>query len=383
MKVLFIAGLFYPSSLGGPAKTIYWLGSALAKTGIDVDIITTNLSIAKDAISVFGQWISMNGMRVYYTDTSKLQNKISKKWSNPVRTIIKQSMSSNNYDVVINSSMFYLPTFTAAKYAKRIIWSPRGELLPSAIQNNIRKKLYICLLKALFKNKTVFHATSTVEENVIKQFFGKDAKTCIIPNLMNVPRQLDRNPKSKYLLYVGRLSPIKALDNLVEGLAKSSIFMNSEYVMVFIGSKEEKYLSFYDEWIKQIDDLGLKNKIVFAGIIDGEEKYKMYANAYFSFLVSHSENFGNVVIEALSQGTPVIASRGTPWQKLEDNKSGLWIENDPLSIAAAVDKVLTMSKEEYKDFRKNARIFSEQFDVDRNIGIWTSVLESFVYNGKS
>ena len=70
--------------------------------------------------------------------------------------------------------------------------------------------------------------------------------------------------------------------------------------------------------------------------MEGEEKYKLYANAYFSILVSHSENFGNVVIEALSQGTPVIASKGTPWEQLAE-KAGFWIDNDENSIACCID----------------------------------------------
>lgn len=39
-------------------------------------------------------------------------------------------------------------------------------------------------------------------------------------------------------------------------------------------------------------------------------------------LVSESENFGNVIIEALSQGTPVIASCGTPWAEIEKKNAG-------------------------------------------------------------
>ena len=39
------------------------------------------------------------------------------------------------------------------------------------------------------------------------------------------------------------------------------------------------------------------------------------------------KNFGNVVLEALAEGTPVVTSKGTPWQDLENEKAGFWVEN--------------------------------------------------------
>ena len=51
--------------------------------------------------------------------------------------------------------------------------------------------------------------------------------------------------------------------------------------------------------------------------MDGEEKNKVIASNMALVLPSKSENFGNVVLEALAQGTPVIASKNTPWQILD------------------------------------------------------------------
>jgi glycosyltransferase involved in cell wall biosynthesis len=51
---------------------------------------------------------------------------------------------------------------------------------------------------------------------------------------------------------------------------------------------------------------------------------------------SHSENFCMVVAEALAHRVPVIASTGTPWQGLEEHGCGLWVDNTPASLAAAV-----------------------------------------------
>jgi glycosyltransferase involved in cell wall biosynthesis len=46
-----------------------------------------------------------------------------------------------------------------------------------------------------------------------------------------------------------------------------------------------------------------------------------------------------VVAEALAHGVPVIASRGTPWKELVERQCGLWVENDPSSLAKAITEM--------------------------------------------
>lgn len=87
-----------------------------------------------------------------------------------------------------------------------------------------------------------------------------------------------------------------------------------------------------------------------------------------------SENFGNVVIEALSQGTPVVASHGTPWSGLVDNQAGYWIENTPEEIARSIDFVLSMNDEDYSALRIKAHIYAQSFDVYENVNSWIKVL---------
>ena len=54
---------------------------------------------------------------------------------------------------------------------------------------------------------------------------------------------------------------------------------------------------------------------------------------------SFTENFAIVVAEALAHAVPVIAGRGTPWQGVEQHDCGLWIDNSPESIAAAITRL--------------------------------------------
>ena len=368
MKLLISTGLFYPSKLGGPANTFYWLVKGLDSKGIEVSVVSMYKHIDDDRI-IPDKWTIIDNVKALYCSAkTKLAHKV----------ILQSIKQIKKNDVILLSSFHFVPCFFIALYAlfckKKIIWSPRGELFDSAIRNSKFKKLYIRLIKLFFAKSVIFHATSNKEKEILQYHLGKNIQTIIIPNYMELPEKEERNPDENYLLYVGRIAPIKALDNLIKGLMESDSFINSDYKLFLAGYAVGEY---YESLLEIISENGLQEKIIFLGNIEGKEKNKLYANAYFTFLVSHSENFGNVVIESLAQGTPVAASQGTPWQILTETNSGYWIKNDTQSIANCVNEILQLDQETYKTMRKNAYICSqEQFDVYKNIDKWIEVLKS-------
>jgi len=370
MRILFPCGLFYPSKLGGPANTIYWLAKALVKDGYEVSVVTSNNYI-DDCQVERDRWTVIDKIRVIYcTAHRKLPLRI-------VRHSLKEIQSC---DVVIFSSICYLPNFPIAIKAKlkrkKIIWSPRGELFEKTLQGNKSKLLYFKILKRILGKQVLFHATSNEERLSIQAVFGQNSEVTVIPNNMELPQMEERKDFTpQYLLYLGRIAPIKALDNLIEGLAMSERFMNSDFVFKFVGDVENQFKWYYKELQDLISRNKLEDKIVFVGHESGREKYKTCANAYFLFLVSNSENFGNVVIESLSQGTPVVASRGTPWQVLEKSNAGYWIQNSSKEIANCVNKVLSLSEYEYKMKREGAQALAKQYDVYENIKQWRQIID--------
>lgn len=368
MRLLIPTGLFYPSKLGGPANTLYWLAKGLVKQNIDVSVVTSDNFINEGLIKS-NSWIILDNIKVRYcTAKSKL----------PFRIIFYSWMELFKSDIVLFSSLCYLPNLFILLLAlvtrKKIIWSPRGELFDSALRGNKGKLFYFRILKLLLNKKHVFHATSDDEKKVIQKYFGQNRRIEIVPNYMELPQKMNRDKSSdKYLLYLGRIAPIKALDNLLLGLSLSSKFINSDFKILLAGIKQGDY---YKSLEKILDDnLCIKNKVEFIGSIEGEEKFQLYANAYYTLLVSHSENFGNVIIESLSQGTPVIASKGTPWQILEETNSGYWINNNPETIGKYIDKILLLDKDKYSKIRDNAYSLAHKFDIYSNIDNWIRILE--------
>jgi glycosyltransferase involved in cell wall biosynthesis len=188
-----------------------------------------------------------------------------------------------------------------------------------------------------------------------------------------VPPLADRE-SSKYLLFIGRVKPIKAVDRLIEALALSNQFERSEFVLKIAGRGTPQYI---DE-LKQIAArLGIAGRIQFIGQVEDEAKNKLFADAYWTFLPSHTENFGHVVLESLAQNTPVLATTGTPWATLEKEKVGFWVDNSPESLARTIDKIIKMSVEEYGGYRERGRAFViNEFDIETNVHRWEEFYDS-------
>ena len=364
-SLLFVAGYYYPSQMGGPCNSFYWLARALGKAKIDITVMAMSTGIMDNTI-IFDQWIETEYGRVIYIKTNYSNYSI-KYISACIRKVKSAQLLHLN-------SMFSLASFlvglTAIIYNKPIVWSPRGEFSPKALEYKKYFKRIMLGFVLGFRSRILFHTTSDVESNDTKVLFGKDAKLLQLPNYMELPL-IEAYDKEDYFLCLGRIHPIKALENLVNACHFSRLFKDSKYQLLIVGDSNNEY----GLKLKHlVTEKMLSNKIVFVPhVSDIKIKNKLFAKAVFSFLPSHSENFGNVVVESLGNGTPVVASFGTPWQILEETKTGFWVSNEPIELAKIIDKIILMPISDLKYYSTNARsIACAEFDIDTNIDQWVN-----------
>ncbi|MBL0174109.1 MAG: glycosyltransferase [Ignavibacteria bacterium] len=137
------------------------------------------------------------------------------------------------------------------------------------------------------------------------------------------------------MLYLGRLRPIKAVENLLSAMT----FVGGDITLDVCGDGDDTYQAQLDA---QIVRDGLRDRVHLCGHIDGPEKDRMLQAADLLVLPSHSENFGMAAAESLARGIPVLAGTGTPWQDLDARGCGLCVPNDPASLAAALRRMQGM-----------------------------------------
>ena len=95
------------------------------------------------------------------------------------------------------------------------------------------------------------------------------------------------------------------------------------------------------------ESLGVE-RVSFPGPVYGAQKAEAFRRAQAFVLPSHSENFGNVVAEALSHGVPVVVSRGAPWAEVERRRCGWWVEQGEGPLADCLREVLALPVEELR-----------------------------------
>lgn len=363
-------GAFYPSQIGGPCNTIYWHTSALHNQGFDPTVITTSRGINEGEV-LLNEMHELKCGTVYYGANAEFTRK-------EVTQLITEIKAADIihlnglFSKISMFTFFYTMLFFSNK---KIIWSVRGELNTSALAISSWKKKILLFFYQLSSRKVLFHATSGVETNEISTNFP-DAEVVTLPNFIEPHAKLDI-PYKKSFLFVGRIHPIKSLHKLIDGFAQSRFFRVSEFSLVLVGKHEDRHQYYDAELKKKINELNLEHKIIWKGHLTGLEKEKAYASAYALCLLSETENFGNVVVEALNQGTPVIASTGTPWAILEEYACGWHIDNNPSTIASTIDFIIKMDQNKYEAMRKNAQtLIKEEFDVNHQITKWTKTYEN-------
>lgn len=372
MKIFFPIGAFYPSQIGGPCNTVYWHTCELAKQDIAAQVVTTTIGIKEGQVKSDTAYSEKCGT-VYY----------GKGGSGNPRTILEALKSVKKNDLIHLNSLFNLLSIIVFFYArtfdrkKQIIWSVRGELNREAlIYSRRKKKLLLFFYKKMYKN-VVFHCTSEQEVVDTKVMF-QNAKIIQIPNLIKPAERFSEVVNEKQLLYVGRIHPIKALHKIIEGLALSPTFVTTNAKLVIVGKYEERHKSYYESLLKLVQEKKLEDKVEFKGHLVGKEKERIYAKSYFTLLMSETENFGNVVVESLNQGTPVMASLGTPWGILENYNCGYHIANDPRVIGQHIDRLLQLDSETYAELRKNAvKLIENEFDIKTQIHRWINEYKKY------
>src|SRR5207249_3463892 len=108
-----------------------------------------------------------------------------------------------------------------------------------------------------------------------------------------------------------------------------------------------------------IQELGLQENAFLVGHLEGKDRSLFLANADLFILCSHSENFGNVIVEAMAAGVPVVASTGTPWRSVEERGAGRWVAPEPAALCAAI---LDLLARDAADLGARARAHAADFD---------------------
>lgn len=339
LRILHVVPAYYPAvRYGGPIRSVHGLAAALAQRGHEVHVATTTVDGPDNLNVPLEQAVDMDGVAVHYFRVPFMRRLC---WSPSMGRWLENSVGW--FDVVHLHSVFLWPTLAAARAAQAAevpyLVAPRGMLIGDVIRRKSRwvKTAWINLFeRATLEASAGLHVTAGLEAEHVKALGLPSPAVFCIPNGVDSARgavPLSSGPFADiprpYALFLSRISWKKGIDRLITAWQ-----WVPNLHLVIAGNDDEHYQPQLEALARS---LHIADRVHFVGPASDEHKWALYKNAELFVLPSYSENFGNVVAEAMSMACPVIVSDQTGIADLVSKAgAGIVTSGDPRELAAHV-----------------------------------------------
>lgn len=180
-------------------------------------------------------------------------------------------------------------------------------------------------------------------EGDARQWQNVCPRVCVIPNpVTSYPTSVAHVAKDTgHIIAVGRLSPQKRFDRLVDAFALIA-HRHLNWQVDIYGSGQENVLRAFEQYI---DSRNLSERISLHHPVDNI--YQKYCQSEFLVVSSDFEGFGLVIVEAMACGIPIVSTDCPfgPSEIIEDGKTGLLAKMDAMDLAAKMEWMITHDKE--------------------------------------
>jgi glycosyltransferase involved in cell wall biosynthesis len=283
--------------------------------GHEVVVFTTNAGLEQDAAIPTDRPVVRNGVTVHYFPSRfNFMGLQSSELEAAVRA------RAGEFDVIHVTGVWQPTSVAACRAAEAAgvpyVVSPRGALSPYSFGQKAWKKwVYWWLFERRNCNRaSIIHYTASLEMRE-GQRLGLRAHPVIVPNAIDLSawsrdeaagrawrERIGVREGEAVLLYAGRLHHKKGLDLLPSALAGMAAL---RWCFVTVGDDEDSSGAALQN---ELGNRGLADRCVFLPATDSSGLRAAYSGADLFLLPSRHENFGNVAVEALACGCPVLLS---------------------------------------------------------------------------
>lgn len=343
LRILQVVPTYFPAvRYGGPIRSVHALAKGLVERGHEVHVFTSSVDGPRDLDVPVGVPVNVDGVRVWYFRVPFMRRLY---WCPALAQALRQDIGT--FDIVHLHSIFLWPTWAAARIAQHAgvpyVVSPRGMLGTEVIRRKSRwvKSAWIRLIeRRTIRNSAALHVTADLEREEIQGLGLRTPKIHCIANGVSSPVShsgLAEGPFSAinkpYALFLSRIDAKKGLDRLIAAWK-----WVPELTLIIAGNDESGYRQ---ELENMAADSQVADRIRFVGMVTDDHKWALYENAAMFILPSYSENFGNVVAEAMTMGCPVIVTPEVGLASLvRESGAGVVVDGAPRLLAEAIRALL-------------------------------------------
>lgn len=362
MQILVFIDYYLPGfRAGGPLRTIenlvdhfgddYELYIVCRDSDFKVNESYTNVEI--------NSWNVVGKSKVYYISRNSL-----------TLFSIAQIIRETPHDILYLNSFFSFYFTTLPLLSRKLglapsapcLIAPRGEFSEGALMlKKFKKNIFRWLASAIGLYRDVFWQASSrfEEDDILRLFPASKADVIIAPDLLpkkivDYGRDIPLRNHSLRIVFISRIAPMKNLEFLLNVLTH----VQTNVELAIFGPKED--VSYWNKCSDLIKRLPSNIIITVGEAIPNDLIREVFLDYDLFAFPTLGENFGHVIFESLSVGTPVIVSDQTSWQM--DSNGALTV--CPLVEARWVDEITkwsTMSSEELGSRRRGALDYARSY----------------------
>lgn len=329
------------AATGGPARAVADMARAVAARGHDVSIYTTDrdMTDAERAAPAPDDGVARHVFAQGHPAA------FATSW--PLARALDEAIPAA--DIVHIHSLYLFHVWYAARVCRHAgvpyLLRPHGTLDPFLWKRSRFKKRLVELAfqNRVIRNAAALHYTAEEEMRLAEPYtFG--APGVVVPNGLdmaeyaNLPAQggfLARHPElagTKPVLFLSRINFKKGLDVLIPAFAKA--IAADPALRLVIAGPDDGYKAAAEGFARAA---GVADRIVWTGMLTGEEKRQAFVDCTLFALPSWSENFGIAIVEAMACGAPVVISdRVNIWREIKGAEAGLVSPPDVDHVAAHI-----------------------------------------------
>jgi glycosyltransferase involved in cell wall biosynthesis len=295
---------------GGVQKMVFELASAQRRSGADVEIWTPD-AVRAGSTEIFAGL----PIRYFYPDPLfglARSHRLSRELATlPSDAVLHAHNTFNPLNVQVGRA--------ATARGLKVFYHPHGALDPALFADwsfkSLKKRLYIRFFTRPKLNRAtgVFALTSLEQAQLAS--LGVTSAIHVVPNGIRPVTPASRDdglalrarhgvgPTDRVVLFVGRITAKKRIEDIIQAVARSDAHL-------FIAGNSEAEPDYAALLRAEANAAGCTARLHWLGFMDEAAKSVAYASADVFVHASESEGMALAILEAMSAGLPVVATRG-------------------------------------------------------------------------
>ena len=235
---------------------------------------------------------------------------------------------------------------------------------PNSIIDFLALPFFHYLEKRQFKKlNNVITISNASKHHIMTKYHIKESSIKVIPigvdtsryNPSNYSEEIRKKLGNNILLYSGRMVQRKKIPVLLYAM-KYVIKEIPDVHLILIG--DGPLLKSFKNLAKSLE---IQNNVTFLGFVSEKELLKYYATSDIYVFPSELEGFGQVIIEAMASGTPVICANKLPMSEIVGEGGKVFKLSDSKDLSKKIIKLLS-NREELTNLKIKALEEIKRFD---------------------